>query len=182
MLAAIAVVCAVVIAAPGDLIRCVTRDGSVRWQDRPCARDERSETVVSAREGTLGAEALRLRIEALRTTGVRGGSGSDATAGTPRAAPASVPPNASISGPNTPIGEHALAVCSEQFLACAHHDPARMDACIAAIPRCGGGRPCCPAPCTAAYARERRAGAAPPDAVYLALLAPNAGGCGPAGP
>jgi hypothetical protein len=168
--------------APGDLIRCVARDGSVRWQDTPCARDERSDTVVTAKDGTLDTEALRSRIEALRGSGGRSATGSSTTLRAPRAASASAPPIASEGGPNTPIGEQALAVCSERFLACAHHDHARMDACIAAIPRCGSGGPCCPPPCTAAYARERRAGTPPPDAVYVALLAPDAGGCGPAGP
>jgi hypothetical protein len=81
---------------------------------------------------------------------------------------------------NTPISEAALAICSERVLACAHDDRARMDTCIAAIPRCdGSGAACCPTECTSAYARERRSGTSAPDAVYLALLAPDAGGCGP---
>lgn len=166
--------------APGELIRCVAADGSVRWQDRPCARDERSDTVVTAKDGTLDTEALRQRIEALR--GARAPSGAPARGGTAPAASREAPVLSYAGGPNAVIGEHALAVCSERFLACAHHDHARMDACIAAIPRCGAGGPCCPPPCTAAYARERRAGTAPPDAVYVALLAPDAGGCGPGGP
>jgi hypothetical protein len=152
-------------AAPGDLVRCVGADGQVRWQDRPCARGERSDRLGDA-GSSADPEALRRRIEALR---------GSAPPPRPRAAPAV----GAAPRPNVAISEAALAVCSERFLACAHHDRARMDACIAAIPRCaGGGGACCPAACTTSYARERRGGAAPPDAVYLALLAPEAGGCG----
>lgn len=153
------------LAAPGDLIRCVGADGQVRWQDRPCSRGERSDRIDSA-VAAADRESLRRRIEALR--------GSTPPPRT-RAAPA---PGAAPR-PNTIIGEAVLAACSERFLACAHQDRARMDACIAAIPRCGpGGGACCPVACTASYARERRAGAPPPDAVYVALVAPDGGGCG----
>lgn len=155
------------LAAPGDLIRCVDADGRVRWQDRPCARGERGGKVGDAGSGA-DLETLRRRIEALRDS-----------APPPRTR--AVPPSDAGSRPNVAIGEAALAACSERFLACAHHDRARMDACIAAIPRCGsGGGACCPAACTTSYARERRAGAAPPDAVYVALVAPDGGGCGAA--
>lgn len=158
---------ALAFAAPGDLIRCVGADGQVRWQDRPCARGERGDKVGDATTGA-DLESLRRRIVALR------GSAPPPR----RSAPPGARPRA-----NAAIGETALATCSERFLACAHHDRARMDACIAAIPRCAsGGDACCPSECTASYARERRAGAAPPDAVYLALLAPDAGGCGRAAP
>jgi hypothetical protein len=156
---------ALAFAAPGDLIRCVAADGSVRWQDRACPRGERSDRIDPQGAGA-DPESLRRRIEALR--------GSAPPPLPQRARPRSPLPD------NAPVSEAALAVCSERVLACAHHDRARMDACIAAIPRCSaGGGACCPAECTSAYARERRAGSSAPDAVYLALLAPDAGGCGP---
>lgn len=148
-------------AAPGDLIRCVGADGVVRWQDKPCARGERSDRVASQASAT-DAAALRRRIEALRGT-------------TPPPLPrAARPPGYRASAIAVP--EAQLATCSERFLACAHHDSVRMDACIAGIPACGTGA-CCPTTCTAAYARERQAGTSPPDAVYLALVAPDGGGC-----
>jgi hypothetical protein len=155
---------AAVAAAPGDLIRCVGADGVVRWQDRPCARGEQSDRVEGG-TATPDTTSLRRRIEALRGT---------APPPLPRAARAP-----GYRGTPTAVPEAQLAVCSERFLACAHHDGARMDACIAGIPACArGGGPCCPTACTAAYARERRAGTTPPDAVYLALVAPDGGGCG----
>lgn len=160
-----ALLLALALAAPGDLVRCVGADGQVRWQDRPCARGERSDRLGDAR-ATANPDDLRRRIEALR---------GSAPPPRPRAAPPAAPATRATAA----IGEAALAICSERFLACAHHDRARMDACIAAIPRCAGdGGACCPTACTTSYARERRAGAAPSDAVYLALLAPDAGGCG----
>jgi hypothetical protein len=155
--------------APGDLIRCIGADGVARWQDRPCARGERSDRLGGA-AATQDPEALRRRIEALREHAPPPRARAGARA-------------AGAARPAIAIGEAALAACSERFLACADHDRARMDACVATIPRCpGGGGACCPPACTESYARERRAGATPPDAVYLALLAPDAGGCGGAGP
>ncbi len=153
-----------VLAAPGEMIRCVGADGQVRWQDRPCARGERSDHIGNA-AGSANLDTLRRRIEALR--------GSAPPPRSRQTAPGGAAPRARVA-----IGEAALAVCSERFLACAHHDHARMDACIGAIPRCERGGACCPGACTEAYARERRAGALPPDAVYLALLDPDGGGCG----
>lgn len=156
---------ALAFAAPGELIRCVGADGSVRWQDRACPAGERSDRIAG-RDMAADPQALRRRIEALRGS-----------------APPPLPPRARIGAParsNVPVSETALAICSERVLACAHHDRTRMDTCIAAIPRCDrSGQACCPTECTSAYARERRAGASAPDAVYLALLAPDAGGCGP---
>jgi hypothetical protein len=158
---------ALMLSAPGDLIRCVGADGQVRWQDRACPAGERSDRVAGPDTAT-DPQSLRRRIEALRGSAPRP---------TPQRAQVGAPPRA-----NTPISEAALAVCSERVLACAHQDRARMDACVAAIPRCDrSGTPCCPTECTSAYARERRAGSSAPDAVYLALLAADAGGCGPRG-
>lgn len=129
-----------VLTACGDLIRCAGADGRVHWRYRPCAPDEGSKRSV-APTSTLCAAASRLCAAVSRCRG----HAACRRPAVPRVLFAS-------------IGEAALAVCSERFLAYAHQDRARMDACMAANPRCAArSTACCPDHCAATCARAERA-------------------------
>jgi hypothetical protein len=79
------------------------------------------------------------------------------------------------------VSEAQLAICSERFLHCAHGDAATMDRCVDRLPRCGSATgACCPQVCVDRYQGLRAAGQPLAASVRLALLDPDAPGCGAA--
>ncbi|MBN8482525.1 MAG: hypothetical protein J0L88_13155 [Xanthomonadales bacterium] len=73
---AIATACAVVLALVGgssagavEIVRCTTRDGDVRYQDRPCAGDEAAEAIRLVDDVPHATEpAAGTRVEAVSAT------------------------------------------------------------------------------------------------------------------
>jgi hypothetical protein len=165
--------------AAGDIYRCTAPDGSVHFQDKPCA-GARS-TLLGTRSKSANADLMKLR-QALKKLE------RSAPPATPQrraytGAVAPPPPRAHLSRAHWqnrgPANEALLAACSSQFFACAGENAARMDRCVAAIPRCTGTRAsgCCPAECVVRYQDLRRAEFAPAQSVRDALLDDTVGSC-----
>lgn len=180
------------LAAPGDIHRCASTDGSVHYQELPCpgARQQARLTgnrassrtsnevggdeVANPAASQAATEAkLRRWLEELKRK-----------LPPPRApTPASDPPRRSRSGippitiypselPPRPPGEPALASCSALFLDCAHSIDAKMDQCVAGISQCPAGQTgaCCHRAYVQRYELMREAGASRKLAVRDALL------------
>lgn len=145
----------VALQAPGQIYRCPSADGSVNYQDQPCAGGQRFAG------GDEDLQSLRGWLQEM----------APPKASAP-ARGASVPTRRYSSA-----SEQLIAVCSERFLACASDKPALMDRCVAALPSCGAGRSsgCCPASCVSAYQQRRQAGSPLAAAVRGALLDPSSG-------
>lgn len=157
----------VALQAPGQIYRCPAKDGSVHYQDQPCAGGKQF-------AGGSGSEQeLRSWLEGMAAPArPPARSSGGATRGTPSSAPI------------LSASERLIAVCSERFLACASDKPAVMDRCVAALPRCSSNRSsgCCPSSCVEAYQARRNQGSPLPNAVRGALLDPSSGpSCAAAG-
>ena len=137
VIAELPLILALILAAPGDLFRCVSEDGSVHFQDQRCA----GEQLGAIRSNSTRSERrLRDWLNELPPTPTPG-----------RTAPARIGAAASprapgpIALPTRPADQYSLAQCSEQFLQCAGSDDLLMDRCVAGIPQCPGRRSshCC---------------------------------------
>ena len=163
LFAALVLSLSVASAAPGQIYRCTKADGSVGFQDQPCAGQQGTKL-----DGDADAAQLRQWLRQFPKER--------------RAAPAAG--SAARTRPPadfTMVSESQLAVCSERFLACASGDAGKMDRCIAALPRCSASRnsQCCPSSCISAYQTLRRSGNKLSAAVHDALMAPGRPSCAP---
>lgn len=160
-----------VLAAPGDIYRCKNAAGAVSYQDQPCAGAATAPMIKAGNDSAASQLALQQWLD-----GYRQRSGTPGTKPTPRALP--LP----RSSDGAAVSEAQLAMCSERFLGCAHGDAATMDRCVDRLPRCGagGGGSCCPQACIGRYQGLRQNGQPLASAVRLALLDPDAPGCGAA--
>jgi hypothetical protein len=146
--------------APGEIYRCPASDGSVHYQDQPCAGGK--QFAGGADEQELRSWLEGMAAPAARPTARSSGGSARASSG---------------SAPILSASERLIAVCSERFLACASDKPALMDRCVAALPRCSSSRSsgCCPSSCVEAYQVRRSQGSPLPNAVRGALLDPASG-------
>jgi hypothetical protein len=174
-------------ALPTRIYQCRDAGGAIGYQDRPC-ESPRGEARL---EG--GEQALRRWLEEQRQAEAAKRPAS--TPGSPQRQPGTAAPASSSQEPTVAATgsrgvsprapalasageERRLAVCSERFLHCARGGERAMDACIAALPRCGSGvGACCPAPCLERYRNSRARGETPSAAVYGALLDPDGASC-----
>lgn len=157
---------AVLAAAPGDLYRCVSADGSVHFQDRPCD----GEQLGRIRSNAAGSERRLREWLAELPEDTRPERVPPETA-----APAPAGDRSSIALPPRPTDRDALAACSAQFLRCAGGDGAVMDRCVAGIRRCpaAGSADCCAADFIGRYQTLREHGFDRKSAVRDALLGPD---------
>ncbi len=162
MLAAALLVSAALV-APGQIYKCAAADGSARFQDKPCAGQEGTKLDADGDAAQLRQWLQQFPKES------RSQPAAKRSASSRPAADFSV------------VSEAQLAVCSEKFLACASGNANKMDACIAALPRCSASRSqgCCPASCISAYQGLRRNGSKLSAAVRNALMAPGRPSCAP---
>lgn len=174
-------------ALPNRIYQCRDGSGRIGYQDRPC-ESPRGETRLEGGEQSLRRwleeqrQAEAAKRPASTASGSRGpSSGASPSASSREPAAAAMRPRAASSGAPALASadeERRMAVCSERFLHCARGGERAMDACIAALPRCGSGvGTCCPAPCIERYRSGRARGEAPSAAVYGALLDPGAPSC-----
>jgi hypothetical protein len=147
--------------APGQIYRCPASDGSVHYQDQPCAGGKKFSG------GTSDEQDLRSWLEGMAAPAARA----------PAASSGRAPSRSTGAAPLLSASERLIAVCSERFLACASDQAAKMDRCVAALPRCSSTRSsgCCPSSCVEAYQSRRNQGSPLPAAVRGALLDPSSG-------
>ncbi len=168
MLASVALIGALV--APGEIYRCKDAAGAVSYQDHPCAAHAAESKIAG------GGDSAASQLELQRwLDGYRQRAGNS----TPR--PSARAPESVVRRSDGGVSEAQLAMCSERFLHCAHGDAATMDRCVDRLPRCGSTTgACCPQVCVDRYQGLRAAGQPLATSVRLALLDPDAPGCGAA--
>lgn len=160
-----------VFAAPGEIYRCVDGDGKASFQDRPCAGADANRRGAAMPGRSDDPAAVREWLASLSRT---------RTPATPDAPAARVlelrAPTPRASRPVF-ASERSLAICSERYYHCASANAATMDACVAAMPRCGSGADtgCCPAASVACYRSLRSDGQPLASAVRGALLGGDGG-------
>lgn len=155
------------LSAPGTIYRCATANGSVHYQELPCADSGRKTLSSNKRDSKKNLHQwlgeLRKTLPSQRGSS-RGGRNNAAA------------PSRSYTGstglPARPIGEAALATCSAMFLECAHSSGEKMDHCVSQISRCSSrqGGACCDTAFIKRYQLLRTDGAARQAAVRDALL------------
>ena len=153
--------------APGDLYRCVDRNGQLTFGDRPCAQGAESR-MDGALAGSPDADGLRDWLEQMQRQ-------QPAARPTQRPVRSTLPGGvvpSSIELPARPLTSGTFNACSGRFFACTNGSASQMDACVAAIPSCTANRRsgCCDAVYTTRYQRLREAGAIRHVAVREALL------------
>ena len=146
--------------APGDLYRCTSPSGALSFQDRPCTTGT-SAQMPTADGGNAPTEVeLHEWLQQLPANRKRESSQKSAARVIEWA------------GNAPPLSERSLAICSERFLACASNLASRMDACVAATPRCNSSivKGCCPADTLNHFQHLRRLGVGLSNATREALL------------
>jgi hypothetical protein len=167
---------AAMIAAPGEIYRCVGADGKASFQDRPCAAAAHAARLERGAVGNPESEReLRAWLDKLRRESGAPRSTTPPAASSPDAMGRRAPHEAQLTDTET----RQLAACSERFLDCANGDATRMDRCVAQMPRCSasGVSACCPAACISRYASLRHDGASLAGAVRNALLGESEPSC-----
>ena len=153
---------AVALGGSGEIHRCAADGGRIVFQDKPCPGGA-SKGIKTDGDPAIAQRELQRWLAEQRER-------------TPPVAP--TPSGSTQPRDAVTVTEARLAVCSERFLGCASGDAATMDACVAALPRCGpSGGSCCPQACIARYQTLRQEGLALASAVRLALLDPSAPAC-----
>lgn len=158
-----------VLGATGQIYRCASTDGSVHYQELPCAKARELELPA----GEANNEAnLRRWLQELRSTLPTAPTTSTVVSNTPRQ-PRRTTSYAYLTLPARPTSQSALAGCSALFLQCADSDDQRMDRCVEKLPQCNTHQSasCCESAYVIRYQLLREAGAPRKLAVRDALLA-----------
>lgn len=162
-------------AKPGEIYRCPAADGSVQFQELPCAGQRAADQVAG---DTSDQAALRRWLRNVSGGADRGYVGSGQSTRGNRAP--SIRSSNQTQQPvrlterliSRPSNEEAIAACSWRFLQCANGDGPAMDQCVQSIPRCGERQngACCQEAFVRRYSQLRAAGATRQQATREALL------------